>query len=197
MDKTNSKKDIKKGFSDVEVEDMTSGVGSKDTHSFKELALRQYEKCCKVMGMEMTRGGLIEREMNGQIIKYYSEDTIALTINNIKTLNKMLVNQIEERPKFAKLLNRYDNSLTNLKKKYTTELKNINKWYSKLSNVPNPNKEYLSEKEINYSIYKKRRKHLKHSLDKQELKIHTDFIFVELTRVMGELNFFEPKGSTI
>jgi len=63
-------------------ENFRAGAG----HSIKEIVLKRYEMCLVEGSKEMTRGGVIRRILNGQVIDLPKPDQIQLFTNSVQML---------------------------------------------------------------------------------------------------------------
>ena len=71
-------------FDDVE------SYKSKTTIGIKEIALKQFQKCCNELSKEMTRGGTITRFVNGEYIQVGVPDQIQIFVNSVIALKIIL-----------------------------------------------------------------------------------------------------------
>lgn len=74
--------------------------GNSEGLSIKEIALRQFQRCVAHGSMERTRGGVINRVVEGKAVEIGVPDQIQIFINNVRMMRLILAPEIKKRKVF-------------------------------------------------------------------------------------------------
>lgn len=177
-------------LNNIDVEKDSGNIYGKKDESFKGLVLNQYKKCLEEGSKEMTRGGVITRFINGEIVEYMANDQVQIYINCINSLKDTLTDMIKKHPEFMNpKFTKFNDSMKKLKDKRQKRLRRLSTIYKKTSRNRNP--EGYSSRENILPFIKRQKKNIKDSYDNEMLHIYRTKLLEALTLLIGKLNYFE------
>lgn len=177
-------------LNNIEVEKDSGNIYGKKDDSFKGLVLNQYKKCLEEGSKEMTRGGVISRFINGELMEYVASDQVQIYVNCINSLRDTLTDMIFKHETFMKpKIKSFKESIKTIQKKRAVRLKKLSDIYVKTSWNRNPDG-YSSRNKI-IPLIRKQKKVIKDSYDKEMVSIYRNKLLGSLTSLIGKLNYFE------
>ena len=188
MDKTSRGTEIKE--EDVVFED-TDSYSSKGTSGIKDICLRQFSRCCAELSKEMTRGGVVKRIVEGQLIEIPVPDQIQIVLNSIDTLKIILEAKIKANEKIiGERIKNFNSGLKRLSDDYTSKINKRRKEYPTNTVKRQPYEREILQKQLNDDLYALKEEY-EYDLLNQYKKLLT-----ALSLLMDHLNYFEEKGAT-
>ena len=81
----------------------------QQNNTIREQYMRQLSSCIAEGSKEMTRGGVLRRVVNGQVVEVMRPDQIAVFQNHVEMLRTLLVDEIDKHPKIInEYISRFD-----------------------------------------------------------------------------------------
>jgi hypothetical protein len=118
--------------SEIEFEDAETYRSKSTGVGIKEIALKQFQKCCEEGSKEMTNGGVMKRLINNEVVELAVPNQRELFINNVEMLRTILKGKINKNKELMKpFILRFDSELERIKNEFNAKKVRLDADFSK------------------------------------------------------------------
>lgn len=173
---------------DMQFEDAENFKSGFDQLSFKQMVLKAYSVAMSEGSKELTRGGVMERIINGVHYQIPRGNQREIFINAVEQL-RILVQPMtdKKKDKVGKYFEEYDKAVIELNKKYNKKIEQFNEVYTDDNQAYAVNKNFEKEKSLAHDD-------IEDWYEQEMAFIYRDKLMVAISYLLNEFNWFDESG---